>query len=82
MKNKKRYVQEILNFLYSERESIEYNGHHDPDLRKTYRYINMEIQKLQRTLFKNEYHDLRTRLAELFDTTCPFEKKESEDAIP
>ncbi|MEX0649858.1 MAG: hypothetical protein WD200_02570 [Candidatus Andersenbacteria bacterium] len=78
MKNKK-YIQEILQYLYTEREQIESTGHNrvDPDLRKTYRFINEEIQNLQMILFENEYHQFSDRLAELFDTTPQFEKKES-----
>ena len=78
MKNKK-HIQEILHFLYSEREQIESTGHSrcDPDLRKTYRFINEKIQNLQMNLFENEYRQFSDRLAELFETTPQFEKKES-----
>jgi hypothetical protein len=71
MKNKK-YIQELLHFLFSEREKIEATGHRiDPDLRKTHNFISDEIQTLHMMLFENEYQQFSERLAEVFD--CPSE---------
>jgi len=71
MKNKK-YIRKVLHYLYSEREKIESTGYRiDPDLRKTHRFINEEIQNLQMMLFEDEYRQFSERLAEVFD--CPFE---------
>jgi len=79
----KPYIQEVLHFLYSEREKIESTGHSrcDPDLRKTYRFINEEIQNLQMILFENEYHQFSDRLERLFDGSPGFTKKENADAV-
>ena len=71
MKNKK-YIQELLHFLFSEREKIEATGHRiDPDLRKTHKFISDEIQTLHMMLFEDEYQRFSERLAEVFD--CPSE---------
>jgi hypothetical protein len=82
MKNKK-YLHEILHFLYSEREKVESTGYRiDPDLGKTHRFINEEIQNLQMMLFEHEYHQFSDRLEELFQGSPGFTKKEKSDAIP
>jgi hypothetical protein len=71
MKNRK-YIQELLHFLFSEREKIEATGHRiDPDLRKTHKFISDEIQMLHMMLFENEYQQFSEHLAEVFD--CPSE---------
>ena len=75
MKNKP-YIQEVLHFLYSEREKIESTGHRiDPDLRKTHRFINEEIQNLQMMLFEQEYTQFSDRLAEVFDCSTVMVKE-------
>lgn len=81
MKNKP-YIQEVLHFLYSEREKIESTGYRiDPDLRKTHRFINEEIQNLQMMLFEQEYTQFSDRLAEVFEGSPGFPKKEHSDAV-
>ena len=71
MKNKK-YIQELLHFLFGEREKIEATGHRiDTDLRKTHKFISDKIQTLQLMLFEDEYQQFSERLAEVFD--CPSE---------
>jgi hypothetical protein len=71
MKNKK-YIQELLHFLFDEREKIEATGHRiDPDLRKTHKFISDEIQTLHMMLFEDEYQQFSDRLGEVFD--CPSE---------
>jgi hypothetical protein len=81
MKNKK-LIQELLHYLYSEREKIESTGYRiDPDLRKTHRFINEEIQTLQATLFTNEYTQFSDRLEELFECAPGFANKENGDAV-
>jgi hypothetical protein len=75
MKNKP-YIQEVLHFLYSEREKIESTGYRiDPDLRKTHRFINEEIQNLQMMLFEQEYTQFSDRLAEVFDCSTAMVKE-------
>jgi hypothetical protein len=75
MKNKP-YIQEVLHFLYSEREKIESTGYRiDPDLRKTHRFINEEIQNLQMMLFEQEYTQFSDRLAEVFDCSTVMVKE-------
>jgi hypothetical protein len=80
---KKQYIYEILNHLFSEREKIESTGYSrvDPDLRKTYRFINEEIQNLQMMLFEHEYHQFSERLEQLFKGSPEFAKKENGDAV-
>ena len=81
MKNKP-YIQEVLHFLYSEREKIESTGYRiDPDLRKTHRFINEEIQTLQMMLFEQEYTQFSERLEELFQGSPGFTRKEKGDAV-
>jgi hypothetical protein len=81
MKDKK-LIDELLHYLSSEREKIESTGYRiDPDLRKTYRFINDEIQNLQMILFENEYHQFGDRLEQLFEGSPGFSKKESSDAV-
>jgi hypothetical protein len=81
MKNKK-LVHELLHYLYSEREKIESTGYRiDPDLRKTHRFINEEIQNLQAILFTNEYSQFSERLEELFEGAPEFTKREISDAV-
>jgi hypothetical protein len=78
----KKFAQEILNYLYSERQKIESTSYRiDPDLRKTHRFINEEIQNLQMILFENEYHQFSDRLEQLFDGSPGFTKKENGDAV-
>jgi hypothetical protein len=81
MKNKK-LIHELLHYLYSEREKIESTGYRiDPDLRKTHRFINDEIQNLQMMLFEDEYRQFSDRLEELFQGSPGFTKKENGDAV-
>lgn len=62
---KVKYIQELIQYLISEREKIESTGHSiDPDLVKIYDYINDGIQSLNLILFKAEYKEVRDRLAE------------------
>jgi aminoglycoside phosphotransferase family enzyme len=81
MKNKK-LIHELLHYLYSEREKIESTGYRiDQDLRKSYRFINEEIQNLQMMLFEQEYNQFSERLEELFQGSPGFTKKENGDAV-
>jgi hypothetical protein len=81
MKNK-THIDELLHFLYAEREKIESTGCRiDPDLRKTHRFINEEIQNLQMMLFEREYHQFSERLDQLFDYSPGFIKEESGNAV-
>jgi hypothetical protein len=81
MKNK-RCLHEILHYLYSEREKIESTGYRiDPDLRKTHRFINDEIQNLQMMLFEHEYTQFSDRLEQLFEGSAGFTKSEKDDAV-
>jgi hypothetical protein len=81
MKHKK-YIQEILHYLYSEREKIESTGYRiDPDLRKTHRFINEEIQNLQMMLFEHEYRQFSDQLAEVFQCSPEFRQREDRDAV-
>jgi len=81
MKNKK-LIHELLHYLYSEREKIESTGYRiDQDLRKSYRFINEEIQNLQMMLFEHEYTQFSDRLEELFEGSPGFTKKEKSDAV-
>ncbi len=81
MKNKKP-IHELLHYLYSEREKIESTGHRiDQDLRKSYRFINEEIQNLQMMLFEREYTQFSDRLEQLFEGSPGFTRKEKSDAV-
>jgi hypothetical protein len=81
MKDKK-LIYELLHYLHSEREKIESTGYRiDPDLRKTHRFINEEIQNIQLLLFENDYHQFSDRLEQLFEGSPGFTKKENGDAV-
>ena len=81
MKSKK-LIQELLHYLYSEREKVESTGYRiDPDLRKAHRFINDEIQNLQMMLFEHDYNQFSDRLTELFEGSPEFTKKEKSDAV-
>lgn len=81
MKSKK-LIQELLHYLYSEREKMESTGYRiDPDLRKTHRFINDEIQNLQMMLFEQEYTQFSERLSELFEGSPGVSRKENSDAV-
>lgn len=81
MKSKK-YLQEILHYLYSERDKVEAAGYEvDRDLIKTYRFINEEIQNLQMTLFEDEYHQFSERLIDLFDGRAPLQERQEDDVV-
>ncbi len=81
MKNKK-LIHELLHYLYSEREKIESTGYRiDQDLRKSYHFVNEEIQNLQMMLFEQDYHQFSDRLEQLFEGSPEFTKKENGDAV-
>jgi aminoglycoside phosphotransferase family enzyme len=81
MKDKK-LIHELLHYLSSEREKIESTGYRiDPDLRKTHRFINEEIQDLQMMLFEREYHQFSERLEQLFESSQGFIKEENRNAV-
>ena len=81
----KKIIQELLHYLTSEREKIEYSGDGiagmDPDLQKVYQFINEEIQDLQKEYFGNEYLHIRENLTDLFEGEPGVNKKENSDAI-
>jgi hypothetical protein len=65
----KKYIQELLHFLFDEREKIEATGHSrmmDPDLIKTHEFICDQIQGLHRKILEDEYQQFSERLAEVF----------------
>ena len=71
--NNRSAIQAKLDFLYKEREKVELTGFRiDPDLRKTYKFINDEIQNLQMMLFENEYQQFSDRLMKVFDCAPSF----------
>ena len=77
-----KLIQELLHYLYSEREKIESTGYRiDPDLRKAHRFMNDEIQNLQMMLFEHDYNQFSDRLSELFEGPSGFTNKENGDAI-
>ena len=84
MKNN-RIIQELLHYLISEREKIEYSGHGiagiDPDLAKVYNFIQNEIQELQKEYFENEYQHIRDNLSDLFEDTHQIEKKGKDNVL-
>ena len=81
MKSKK-LIQELLHYLYSEREKMESTGCRvDFDLRKAHRFVNEEIQNLQMMLFEKEYTRFSERLSELFDGPSGVGTKEHSDAV-
>lgn len=70
----KKYIQELLHFLFSERDKIEATGHSrmmDPDLKQTHKLISKKIQTLHVILFEVEYQQFSERLAGVFN--CPSE---------
>jgi len=78
----KSFIRESLDFLYSERHKIESTGYRmDPDFRKTYRFINDEIQNLHMMLFELEYTEFSDRLIQLFEATPDFRKDGDTDVI-
>ena len=80
--NNKKLIQARLDYLYKERESVEAAGYRiDPDLRKIYRFINEEIQKLQLIMFEDEYQSFSDRLEEIFNTGPAFPSKEKDNVI-
>jgi hypothetical protein len=65
----KKYIQELLHFLFDEREKIEATGHSrmmDPDLIKTHEFICDQIQGLHRKIFEDECQQFSERLAEVY----------------
>jgi hypothetical protein len=81
MKSKK-LIQELLHYLYSEREKIESTGYRiDPDLRKAHCFVSEEIQNLQMMLFEHDYNQFSDRLSELFEGPSGFTNKENGDAV-
>ena len=84
MKNKK-IIQELLHYLTSEREKIEYSGHGtagiDQDLIKVYEFITETIQDLQKEYFENEYKHIRDNLSDLFEDTHQIEKKGKDNVL-
>ena len=85
MKKNRKIIQELIHFLISEREKIEYSGHGingiDQDLIKVYHFINEEIQDLQKEYFENEYQHIRDNLSDLFEGSPGITKKENRDAV-
>ena len=78
----KELIQELLHYLYSEREKIESTGYRiDPDLRKTHRFIQDRVENLQMILFEHDYNQFSDRLTELFEGPSRFTKKENGDAV-
>ena len=77
----RKIIQELLHYLTSEREKIEYSGHGiagiDPDLAKVYNFIQNEIQELQKEYFENEYQHIRDNLSDLFEGSPGITKKEN-----
>jgi hypothetical protein len=71
-----KHINEILYFLYSEREKIESTGHMiDPDLTKTHHFINDEIQNLQMMLFEHEYHQFSKSLGKILNCSTEEENE-------
>ena len=78
----KKLIHELLHYLYREREKIESTGYHvDPDLRKTLRFVNDEIQNLQMTLFKNNYIQYGNQLSGQFRSSSGISSTEKNDAV-
>jgi hypothetical protein len=76
------HMDELLRFLYSEREKIESTGcRMDPDLKKTHCFINEEIQNLQMMLFEREYHQFSERLEQLFVSSPGFIEEKNGNAF-
>jgi len=72
-----------LDYLYKEREKVESAGFRiDPDLRKSYKFINEEIQNLQMMLFENEYQQFGERLMKVLDCAPSFPANEADHDIP
>ena len=84
MKNKK-IIQELLHYLTSEREKIEYSGHGmagiDQDLIKVYEFITETIQDLQKEYFENEYQHIRDNLSDLFEDSPEITKKGKDNVL-
>ena len=65
-----RLIPELLDYLYKERERIEYTGHRvDPDLRKAYEFVNQEIQNLQMIIFESQYKEFSSKLSDLLEAS-------------
>ena len=80
--NINKQIQDKLNYLYTEREKIESTGFRiDPDVKKTYYFINKEIQSLQLMLFKNEYKQFCCYLHELLDDSIETTTKANPDVV-
>jgi len=81
----RKIIQELLHYLTSEREKIEYSGQGitgiDPDLQKVYHFINEEIQDLQKEYFESEYQHIKDNLSDLFEDTHQIEKKGKDNVL-
>ncbi len=78
----RKLIHELLHYLYFEREKMESTGYRvDPDLRKTLRFVNDEIQNLQMTLFKNNYIQYGNQLSEQFKDSSGISSTEKNDAV-
>ena len=81
MKSQK-IINELLHYLYSEREKMESTGCNvDFDLRKAHRFINKEIQDLQMLSWEQEYTQFSERLSELFEASSGSTKQEKGNAV-
>lgn len=75
-------INELLHYLYSEREKMELSGYRvDFDLRKAHRFLNEEIQNLQMLIFEQEYTRFSERLSPLFEGSPGVSRKENSDAV-
>jgi len=82
-KRHKHRIGELTDYLLRQRNLIESTGSRiDPDLRKTYQWINQKLQDLQLEVFVDQYEVFETRLLQIFDSTPSFQPKEINDDLP
>jgi hypothetical protein len=73
-KTKKKKILELMEYLLHQRRMIEETGFRiDPDLRKTYKWINEKIQDLQLDIFVSEYDEFERNLDKVLEMAPPFQ---------
>jgi hypothetical protein len=81
-KEKKQKIRELMDYLLHERRLIESTGNRiDPDLRKTYKWINEKIQDLQLEFFTDQYADFEKRMEMILNAEPPFTTKETAHVV-
>jgi len=81
-KDKKQKICELMDYLLHERRLIESTGIRiDPDLRKTYKWINEKIQDLQLEVFTDQYAAFEQRMEMILNAEPPFTTKETTHVV-